>query len=46
MVAVEDGYIFGKSGSGFVRMNFALPRSILEEGLGRIEDAVFKLQNG
>ncbi|WP_292759428.1 MalY/PatB family protein [Methanobacterium sp.] len=42
-VAVEDGYIFGKSGSGFVRMNFALPRSILEDGLKRIEDAVLKL---
>ncbi|CDG65256.1 MAG: cysteine-S-conjugate beta-lyase [Methanobacterium sp.] len=45
-VAVEDGYIFGKSGSGFVRMNFALPRSILEDGLRRIEDAVVKLQKG
>ncbi len=42
-VAVEDGYIFGESGSGFVRMNFALPRSILEEGLKRIENAVLKL---
>jgi len=42
-VAVEDGYIFGKSGSGFVRMNFALPRSILQDSLKRIENAVLKL---
>jgi len=39
-VGLDDGYIFGKSGEGFARLNFACPRSILEEGLRRIEKAV------
>ncbi|KQL50826.1 cystathionine beta-lyase [Heyndrickxia shackletonii] len=39
-VALDEGYIFGKSGEGFTRMNIACPRSILEEGLKRIEKAV------
>ncbi|MBB2479341.1 pyridoxal phosphate-dependent aminotransferase [Bacillus sp. APMAM] len=39
-VALDEGYIFGKSGEGFTRMNIACPRSILEEGLRRIEKAV------
>ena len=39
-VGLEDGFIFGKSGSGFMRMNIACPRSILHEALTRIEDAV------
>ncbi|MEM3473766.1 MAG: MalY/PatB family protein, partial [archaeon] len=39
-VGLDDGYFFGKSGEGFARLNFACPRSILEEGLRRIEKAV------
>ncbi|MBS4174823.1 MalY/PatB family protein [Bacillus sp. FJAT-49736] len=39
-VALNQGYIFGESGDGFVRMNIACRRSILEEGLTRIEKAV------
>ena len=39
-VALDEGYIFGKSGEGFTRMNIACPRSILEEGLKRVEKAV------
>lgn len=39
-VGLEDGFIFGESGSGFMRMNFACPRSILEEALKRIENAI------
>ena len=39
-VGLEDGFIFGEAGSGFVRMNIACPRSILEEALRRIESAV------
>lgn len=42
-VGLEDGFIFGEAGSGFVRMNIACPRSILEEALGRIERAVNEL---
>ncbi len=43
-VGLSDGAIFGKDGAGFQRMNFACPRSLLTEGLQRIEDAVLKLK--
>lgn len=39
-VGLEDGFIFGKSGSGFMRMNIACPRSLLIEALNRIENAI------
>ena len=35
-VALNDGARFGKGGEGFVRLNFACPRSILEEALSRM----------
>ncbi len=39
-VGLEDGYIFGSSGTGFQRINIACPRPTLEEALKRIEQAV------
>jgi cystathionine beta-lyase len=39
-VGFDDGFMFGKGGSGFQRMNIACPRSILREALARIEKAV------
>ena len=39
-VGLEDGFIFGQSGGGFMRMNIACPRSLLIEALTRIENAV------
>ncbi|KQL46042.1 cystathionine beta-lyase [Brevibacillus choshinensis] len=39
-VAVNQGFTFGLGGEGFIRMNIACPRSVLEEGLSRIEKAV------
>ena len=39
-IALDDGYWFGKEGEGFMRMNIACPRSVLKEGLKRIERAV------
>ena len=36
---LDDGYIFGKGGSGFQRINVACPRSVLVQALGRIEKA-------
>jgi len=42
-VGLNDGFIFGKEGSGFVRMNIACPRTILKESLKRIDKAVEKL---
>ncbi len=42
-VGLDDGFVFGKGGSGFQRMNIACPRAILEEALQRIETAVNSL---
>lgn len=42
-VGLNDGFIFGEEGSGFVRMNIACPRDILKEALKRIEEAVNRL---
>jgi cystathionine beta-lyase len=39
-VGFKYGYTFGRGGSGFVRINFGCPRSVLEDGLQRIEKAV------
>jgi|LSQX01.2.fsa_nt_gb cystathionine beta-lyase len=39
-VGLNPGIIFGKGGEGFMRMNIACPRSLLEEGLRRIKWAV------
>lgn len=42
-VALDDGYWFGIEGEGFMRINIACPRSFLEEGIKRIENAVNSL---
>jgi len=39
-VAVNDGVTFGLGGEGFVRLNFACPRSILLDGLRRLRDGL------
>jgi cysteine-S-conjugate beta-lyase len=39
-VALEPGFLFGCKENGFERMNIACPRSLLTEGLSRIERAV------
>jgi cystathionine beta-lyase len=36
-VGLNDGTTFGKQGAGFARLNFACPRSQLNEGLVRIK---------
>lgn len=36
----DEGYIFGKGGHGFERVNIACRREVLEEGLRRIADAL------
>lgn len=35
-IALDDGYIFGKGGETFQRINFACPRSILQDAMERI----------
>jgi cystathionine beta-lyase len=39
-VGLDFGTWFGPGGEGFLRLNFACPREILEDGLNRIVDAV------
>jgi cystathionine beta-lyase len=39
-VATIPGAIFGPQGEGFVRFNFACPRSMLVEGLERMRSAL------
>jgi cystathionine beta-lyase len=43
-VGLEAGTIFGCTEEGFERMNIACPRSILEKGLKKIEEAVTSLR--
>jgi cystathionine beta-lyase len=43
-VYLDDGFIFGKEGEGFERINIACPRSILVEALDRIRKAVADLR--
>ncbi|UTB34103.1 MAG: PatB family C-S lyase [Methanobacterium sp. ERen5] len=38
-VGMEDGYIFGESGQGFMRMNIATQRSVINSALNRIKKA-------
>ena len=39
-VWLENGTVFGQGGEGFVRMNIACPRTILQEALARIRQAI------
>lgn len=39
-VGLDDGHVFGSGGSGFQRINFACPRSKLEQALVQLESAL------
>ena len=39
-LAVNPGYWFGREGAGFVRWNIACPRSLLQEALSRLRQAI------
>jgi cystathionine beta-lyase len=41
-VALNDGATFGRGGEGFVRLNFACPRTILVEALERMRQALLE----
>ena len=43
-VALNEGGMFGEEGAGFVRMNLATPRALLERGLERMCDALQTVQ--
>ena len=38
-LALNDGTTFGKEGEGFMRLNVACPRSVLEKALGQLREA-------
>lgn len=42
-VFLDEGYIFGREGSGFERINIACPRAVLMEALERIVSAIQSL---
>ena len=42
-VAFSDGAMFGPGGDGFIRLNLACPRSVLETALTRMHNAINKL---
>lgn len=41
-VLLEGGNMFVSNADGFIRLNLAIPRSILKEGLDRIRDAILR----
>ena len=41
-LGLNAGITFGKQGSGYMRLNFACPRSLLEEAIQRLEKAIQK----
>jgi cystathionine beta-lyase len=45
-VYLDDGTLFGEEGEGFERLNIACPRSLLENALKRIRNAVARLEQG
>ena len=45
-LGLNDGTMFGEEGTGFMRMNIACPRSVLEAALKQLEAAVRRLPKG
>ncbi len=43
-IALDSGRWFGEAGNGFMRINIACPRAMLEEGMHRLKEAVENLQ--
>ena len=39
-IGLNEGYTFGRSLTGFMRLNVACPRSVLEKALGQLKEAV------
>ena len=41
-VAIDYGNWFGAEGVGYVRLNFACPKSIVKEALDRVKNVIYK----
>lgn len=39
---IMDGRVYGQEGAGFVRMNVACPRSVVQDGMKRLKTAVLR----
>jgi len=39
---VADGSVFGKEGTGFMRINLASPRSVIKKALDQLKEAFSK----
>ena len=39
-LGLNTGVSFGKGGEGFMRLNFAVPRVVLEQAMDRLEKAL------
>ena len=44
-IALNNGSKFGTGGEGYFRLNFGCPRSVLEEGLIKMEKALEKKED-
>ena len=44
-VLLEGGNMFVSNADGFIRLNLACPKSVLEAGLNRITEAIFSITN-
>jgi len=44
-IGLNDGAMFGRSGSGFMRLNVAVPRSVLTQGMEQLAEAVRELHS-
>jgi cystathionine beta-lyase len=42
-VALNNGKDFGQAGEGFVRLNFACSRTLLEQALNQMSEALHRL---
>ncbi len=42
-LGLEDGFIYGESGTGFQRMNIACSRSVLKQALERLQKAASRI---
>lgn len=40
LLALNDGAMYGKEGEGFMRINLACPRSVIEKALNQLRDAI------
>jgi cystathionine beta-lyase len=43
-IYMDEGHIFGPEGSGFIRLNLACPREIIEKALQRLKSSIEQLE--